>query len=204
VVESGGLENRCAGNPGTEGSNPSPSAIDALAVELLEAAAAEDAVLVDELAALVTAVYATAESGLWREGAARTTPAELAGLIRAQELAVARRGARVVGCVHVYDVADGTDGFGMLVADPDARGSGIGNALLDFAEELGRARGQQTMRLELLVPREWTHPSKEFLRGWYGRRGYRLVRTTTLAEDYPHLEPLLATPCDLEIHEKVL
>ena len=26
VVESGGLENRCAGNPGTEGSNPSPSA----------------------------------------------------------------------------------------------------------------------------------------------------------------------------------
>ena len=26
MVESGGLENRCIGNPGTEGSNPSPSA----------------------------------------------------------------------------------------------------------------------------------------------------------------------------------
>ena len=29
VVESGGLENRCVGNPCTEGSNPSPSAVPA-------------------------------------------------------------------------------------------------------------------------------------------------------------------------------
>ena len=27
MVESGGLENRCVGNPCTEGSNPSPSAV---------------------------------------------------------------------------------------------------------------------------------------------------------------------------------
>jgi hypothetical protein len=27
VVESGGLENRCTGNPGTVGSNPTPSAV---------------------------------------------------------------------------------------------------------------------------------------------------------------------------------
>ena len=35
MVESGGLENRCAGNPGTEGSNPSPSAIAVNSVDLL-------------------------------------------------------------------------------------------------------------------------------------------------------------------------
>jgi hypothetical protein len=28
------------------------------------------------------------------------------------------------------------------------------------------------MQLELLVPRDWRHPSKEFLKSWYGRRGY--------------------------------
>jgi len=39
---------------------------------------------------------------------------------------------------------------------------------------------------------------------WYGHRGYRLSRTTTLDEAYPHLTPLLATPCDLEIHAKPL
>ena len=35
VVESGGLENRCTGNPGTEGSNPSPSAITVNSADLL-------------------------------------------------------------------------------------------------------------------------------------------------------------------------
>jgi hypothetical protein len=30
------------------------------------------------------------------------------------------------------------------------------------------------------------------------------VRTGRLDDDYPHLAPLLATECDLEIHEKVL
>jgi GNAT superfamily N-acetyltransferase len=92
----------------------------------------------------------------------------------------------------------------MLVADPEQRGTGIGRALLTFAEDLGRARGRRAMRLELLVPRTWRHPSKEFLTAWYGRCGYRLVRTTTLEESYAHLAPLLATPCDLQIHEKPL
>ena len=35
MVESGGLENRCRGNPPTEGSNPSPSAIAVNSVDLL-------------------------------------------------------------------------------------------------------------------------------------------------------------------------
>jgi hypothetical protein len=48
------------------------------------------------------------------------------------------------------------------------------------------------------------HPSKEFLKSWYGRLGYRLVRTTKLDDGHPHLAPLLATPCDLEVHEKPL
>jgi hypothetical protein len=39
VVESGGLENRCVGNPCTEGSNPSPSAWPRLARLILVVAA---------------------------------------------------------------------------------------------------------------------------------------------------------------------
>jgi len=93
----------------------------------------------------------------------------------------------------------------MLAAAPAHRGAGVGRALLAFAERHSRGRGRTLMQLELLVPRQWRHPSKEeFLRAWYGRLGYRLVRTTTLDEDYPHLAPLLATACDLEIHEKPL
>ena len=43
MVESGGLENRCAGNPGTEGSNPSPSAQATCSAMHIAAAAATPA-----------------------------------------------------------------------------------------------------------------------------------------------------------------
>ena len=46
--------------------------------------------------------------------------------------------------------------------------------------------------------------SKEFLAGWYGRIGYAVTRTGTIDESYPHLAPLLATPCDFVIYRKDL
>ncbi|HZC14808.1 MAG TPA: hypothetical protein VE270_12385 [Thermoleophilaceae bacterium] len=80
----------------------------------------------------------------------------------------------------------------------------MGRALVAFAEEQSRERGRRAMQLELLVPRAWLHPSKEFLKAWYGRMGYRLVRTGRMDDAYPHLAPLLATPCDFTIYEKPL
>ena len=92
----------------------------------------------------------------------------------------------------------------MLVADPDRRGIGIGRDLVAFAEELSRQRGLGAMQLELLVPRGWTHPEKERLHAWYTRIGYAPVRSGTIDGSYPHLAPLLATPCDFVIYEKDL
>jgi GNAT superfamily N-acetyltransferase len=175
-----------------------------ITIELLPAAAGDDAALVERIAELVNEVYATAERGLWRDDATRTTPAEVAELIRAGELAVAGEDGQVVGCLRLHDVSDGTSEFGLLVAAPDRRGIGVGRALVDFAERHSRERGLRAIQLELLVPRTWSHPSKEFLRAWYGRRGYRLVRTGSVDAAYPQLAPLLATPCDLEVHEKPL
>jgi hypothetical protein len=43
-----------------------------------------------------------------------------------------------------------------------------------------------------------------FLRAWYGRCGYRIVRIGSVGDAHPHLAPLLATPCDLEIRRKPL
>jgi GNAT superfamily N-acetyltransferase len=176
----------------------------AFSVELLPGRAGQDTELVDELTALINGVYVTAESGLWREGATRTTAAEMAELIRAEEIVIATRGGHIVGSVRVHDVGADTSEFGLLVAAPDERGTGVGRALLDFVEARSRERGLRAMQLELLVPRGWSHPSKEFLKAWYGRRGYRLSRTERIDQAYPQLAPLLATPCDLEIHEKTL
>jgi GNAT superfamily N-acetyltransferase len=175
-----------------------------LDVALLEPERADDPGLVDPLTGLINDVYATAERGLWREGATRTTASELGELIKARQIAVATRHGDIVGAMQLHDVSDYTSEFGMLVAAPDQRGTRVGVALLDFAEQDSSERGLRMIQLELLVPRDWSHPSKEFLKEWYGRRGYRLVRTGSVDDAHPHLAPLLATPCDLEIHKKPL
>jgi GNAT superfamily N-acetyltransferase len=139
------------------------------------------------------------------DGATRTSTEEMRAFVAAGEILAARSPDRgLVGSVRFHDVAPDTSEFGLLVAARDQRGVGIGRALLDEVERRSRDRGLDAVQLELLVPRGWSHPSKEFLEQWYGRRGYRLVRTTTVDGSYPHLAPLLATPCDLQIHRKAL
>ena len=146
----------------------------------------------------------TAEDGLWIEGATRTTAAEIAGTIAGGEIAVARMDGAIVGAVRIQQLDASTGEFGMLVADPDRRGVGVGRDLITFAEELSRQRGLTVMELEVLVPRDWKHPTKEFLHAWYTRIGYQPVRSGTIDERYPKLAPLLATPCDFVIYHKNL
>jgi GNAT superfamily N-acetyltransferase len=173
-------------------------------IALLEPERGEDAELVERLTALINRVYAAAETGLWRDDAARTSATEVAGFIRAGQVALASRDGRVLGSVRVHDIGDDVSEFGLLVAAPEERGTGVGRALLDFVERDGRQRGLRAVQLELLSPREWAHPSKEFLKDWYGRRGYRVIRTESPGVRYPGLAAMLATPCDLEIREKEL
>jgi GNAT superfamily N-acetyltransferase len=174
-------------------------------VDWLDEAAGRDGALVDELTAMINRVYATAESGLWREGATRTTTAEIAELVAARQIAVATiPDGHIVGSVHVHRVSDDASEFGMLAVEPDHRGLGVGGALIDFAERNSRQCRLGAIRLELLVPRTWRHPNKVFLKSWYGRRGYNHIATRSVDNAYPLLAPRLATWCDLEVHEKSL
>src|SRR3954470_23859518 len=127
-------------------------------MRVLPSAAATDHAVVRRLTALVNEVYAEAEKGLWLDGAARTTPAEGARLVAAGEIAVAERGDRIVGCVRVHLLDGSTGEFGLLAAAPAHRGTGVGRDLVAFAEQRCREAGAAEMGLELLVPREWTHP----------------------------------------------
>jgi GNAT superfamily N-acetyltransferase len=173
-------------------------------VGIAPAAAAKDPALVHELVGLVNRVYAVAEEGLWADGAPRTTPAEMAELIAAGQIAVARAGERIVGAVRLRRLDTGEGEFGMLVADSAHRGTGVGRELVRFAERWSREQSLDTTQLEVLVPRRWAHPSKEFLKAWYTRAGYRPVRTGQFEESYPELAPLLVTPCDFVIYHKNL
>ncbi|MFL6052838.1 MAG: GNAT family N-acetyltransferase [Actinoallomurus sp.] len=175
-----------------------------LQIQALEAAAASDAALVTALTDLINEVYAVAEQGLWTEGATRTTREEMTALVGAEQIVAARLERRLVGCIRVQRLDGETSEFGMLAADQAHRGLGVGRDLVRYAERWGRGQGCARMQLELLTPRAWSHPSKEVLAGWYGRIGYKVVRTRTIEETYPALAPLLATPCDFVICRKDL
>lgn len=175
-----------------------------LDVAIVPAAAADDHAFATRIADLVNRVYADAERGLWQDHARRTDPDDVAAMIRAGQLVVARLGGRPVGALRIQQIGDDLGEAGMLVAGPEHRNTGIGRTLLTFAEDWARGRGLRRMQLELLVPQTWTHPVKEFLRAWYTRLGYQHVRTGRLADAYPELQPRLATPCDFEIYHKHL
>jgi GNAT superfamily N-acetyltransferase len=181
-----------------------PSTTSHVEIALLPPDAASDRELVAALTDLVNRVYTVAEAGLWVEGATRTTASEIVDMITDGQLAVARLDGAIVGAIRVLQLDSGAGELGLLVADPGHRSEGIGRALVRFAEELSRGRGSDEMQLEVLTPREWTHPTKAFLHDWYTRIGYEPVESGTIDESYPHLAPLLATPCDFVIYRKVL
>ena len=165
---------------------------------------ADDVRLVNEITDLVNDVYLVAEKGLWVDGALRTTVDEIAALIRAGQLTVARGDERIVGCIRIQELDTQTGEFGMLAAATDHRAVGVGRTLVRFAERKILESGRGTMQLELLVPRTWVHPSKKFLAQWYTRIGYTVVREGTIDDAYPHLAPLLATECNFLIYQKDL
>jgi len=173
-------------------------------IELLPTSAGNDTALVNEITGLINRVYAEAEAGLWLDGATRTSAAELAGHIRSGQIAVARMDGQLVGSVRIQRLATGEGEFGTLVSAPERRGLGIGGALIAFAERECWRHGATVMQLEVLVPRTWSHPVKEFLAEWYTRLGYRKVGVGTIDESYPDLAPLLATPCDFVVYHKEL
>jgi GNAT superfamily N-acetyltransferase len=173
-------------------------------VRLLTAAKARDTTLVDDLARIVNNAYAIGEAGLWREGATRTSPTEIADAIRSGGLLAATLDGRPVGCANVQLLGAATADLGLVSAAPERWGGGIGRELVRTAEELMRRRGVTTMQLELLVPKGWDHPSKVRLRDWYTRLGYRVIRTARFEQVAAHLESQLATPCEFLIFQKPL
>jgi GNAT superfamily N-acetyltransferase len=159
---------------------------------------------VTRLSDLINEVYDEAESGMWKRKGTRTNRDEVERLLRAHALILAEIEGVLVGSVNVNVMSDGIGEFGMLVVDRNYRGEGIGSALVKHAERWACEHACHTMRLEILTPRHWTHPSKEFLRQWYARIGYEPQTTEPFESMYPELVAELATKCDFTVWHKSL
>jgi DNA-binding MarR family transcriptional regulator len=156
------------------------------------------------LSALINKVYDEAESGMWKVSGSRTSPDQVKSLLKKKKLILAKLDGAIVGSVNVNQMDDNTAEFGMLVADQNFRGVGIGSILVDAAESWGKLKKCNVMQLELLTPRSWKHPSKEFLKKWYSRLGYKPESLQRLEDYHPDLVKLLATECDYTVWKRRL
>jgi GNAT superfamily N-acetyltransferase len=157
------------------------------------------------LVQLINNVYDVAEDGMWKQKGLRTNPQELRDLIEQKRLivAISSNGGDIIGCVKV-DRAEEAGEFGMLVVDPNIRSQGVGSMLVAASEEWAIKQGYHEMQLELLTPRTWKQPSKEFNRAWYDRLGYIPQQTEPFEKDYAQFAAMLATECDFTIWRKLL
>jgi GNAT superfamily N-acetyltransferase len=78
------------------------------------------------------------------------------------------QGDRRQGSVFVVEEAPGVSKLRLVLLEPEARGQGLGQRLLDQAMGFARGAGYRTMRL-------WTHESHRAAGRLYARNGFRLV-----------------------------
>lgn len=150
-----------------------------MAFEIAQATArdADDSVLVSQLVEIINVAYKTSEGDIWIDSHLRTTPDDLARLIRAGEIFVARRASQVVGTVRICEDERSLE-WGQLASVPAVAGQGLGRAIAAYVEARARAKGRSVVTLEVLVPKtaahEPRHPAKGRLQDWYARMGYEV------------------------------
>ncbi|KAK3693046.1 hypothetical protein B0T22DRAFT_448875 [Podospora appendiculata] len=187
-------------------------------IAMAPSALADNTALLTHLKDVINLVYDTIDSahgGFWKDRQpgenGRSSVDELRGFILAGQLALAWRpdssqteAADLMGCVVVKMLDPTTGYFGLLMCDPAYRGGRLGTALVRFAEDWARVRGAHVMELSCLMPEGWRHAFKERLAEWYFRLGYQVTRVAAIADEVPHLGPLLKQPATFRIAQKVL
>ncbi|MDG1995828.1 MAG: GNAT family N-acetyltransferase [Emcibacteraceae bacterium] len=161
--------------------------------------------ITSNLVTLINAVYQEVECDMWKpDNTGRTNAQEVGKFLKDGLIFIAEINYEIVGSAKIQHIDDQTLAFGMLVANPDIRGKGIGRELVSKCESYARENGYTTMQLELLTPRHWKNPSKEFLKIWYDRIGYKPTKTRPFEEISPHRMNEFATDCDFTIWQKAL
>ena len=154
---------------------------------------------IERIVELVNDVYNDAENGMWKINDGRVNNQIARKLLEEKKLILAEIDDKIVGSLLYNPMKNETCEFGMLVADRLYRSKGIGSALVTTIETWALNNGFNTMRLELLTPRTWDHPSKEFLKDWYTRLGYKPQHTVPFEEKYPSRINDMATECDFTV-----
>jgi len=156
---------------------------------------------------LMLHAYAVTEIEIWGENYSRMSESEFQSIIERGELILAELDGEIVGSIHVYPLTENTYAFGLLSADFDKKGLGIGRALISAAESEAKEMGAEKMSLEILRPRDFDVPLKTVLRDWYIRLGYAFTETLLFEERKPdkaEKAKRLKVPTVFDCYEKAL
>lgn len=154
---------------------------------------------------IVNKAYERGEKGMWGEGYKRISLKHLENVINLKQIVIIKIESQIVGCIQlVIDSTKNTASFGMLSVKEKFEGKGIGKALISFVEENCKKLNIETIQLELLTPIKNPHPSKEMLKKWYFKLGFRPIRSVPFNHLFPHLRKNLVLECEFQIWHKKL
>lgn len=151
--------------------------------------------------------YAETEVEVWGENYVRIGKVEFKEIIGRGEFYGAFIEDKIVGSIRVYKKDEAAYSFGLLSADFELKGQGIGKALVDHIENYAIEQGAKFMDLEILKPIEMDVPFKNVLKNWYTKLGYKYTHSGTFAELKPdNIEKAdkLIQPCTFDCYRKVL
>eukprot|EP00045_Choanoeca_perplexa_P020565 m.4658 g.4658 ORF g.4658 m.4658 type:complete len:187 (-) comp7098_c0_seq1:51-611(-) len=162
---------------------------------------------------MVNAAYDYGEKGMWNEGFTRTTKEGVIELLDARKLLVAKQKDAIIGCIKLdpsYKTQrhNGTPAhmaeIGMLAVSSDLRRHGLGKKLMTAAIVAAQAAKCNGIELQLVQPKDWTHPVKAFLAQWYASLGFELVGEQDDVAEFFRIAQYLATEVKVAVYELML
>ena len=134
---------------------------------------------------IIRIAYAETEKEVWGEGYVRVSRENLKQHIEDGEVLIAMIDYEIVGGLRVYEKQSGCWTFGLLGADFEHKGKGIGRALIAEAEHRAVAAGATEMSIEILRAIDIDTDFKVNLANWYQRLGYEYTGQIDVMSVYP-------------------
>jgi GNAT superfamily N-acetyltransferase len=132
---------------------------------------------IERLYSLMIFAYARTEIEIWGHDYIRMNKDKYLEILKEDGFLIALINNQIVGSVYVYPLSDTEYGFGLLNADFALAGKGIGSSLVQAAEKYAKQKGAQTIKIEILRPKDFVVSSKEILKEWYLKFNYSFVET---------------------------
>lgn len=156
---------------------------------------------------LMIYAYAKTENDIWGENYHRLEAHEYFRLLNSDQFFIAFKQDVIVGSIMVYRKDDSTFGFGLLNADFNETGYGIGKLLIEAAERYAKENGGLQMQLEILRAESPISEFKIWLSKWYMDLGYEFEGTFPfeyVEPNRPEKREIMQTEAVFDIYRKEL